>query len=330
MEKTLQAEEQQLNDQFNQAQDALEDIKQNQDQEESKTTQKVKYYQWDEEMTDQANSILLQETNQMTQEMYAKLEKDAKRNWDIFYKNNKTNFYKDRHYIKFEFSELSDRIQSIPEEDKTTKYRLLDVGCGVGNGFYPLYREFQGRLLINCCDFSPRAVNFVKEHELYKADEINAHVVDLVNDEIPFEKETADFGIMLFVLSAISPENFKSVAQKIYDQMKDDGILYFRDYGKYDLAQLRLAQRGNQKLKDNFYIRSDKTRAYYFTTDEVKEIFENAGFTQVENQYHYRLIENRKDQKKMHRVWIQAKFQRISKLDNQSEDNKQIEQYDKF
>jgi methyltransferase-like protein 6 len=50
--------------------------------------------------------------------MYNKLEKDAKRNWDIFYKNNKTNFYKDRHYIKYEFMELSDRITQLKEEDK--------------------------------------------------------------------------------------------------------------------------------------------------------------------------------------------------------------------
>lgn len=95
--------------------------------------------------------------------------------------------------------------------------------------------------------------------------------------------------------------------------MKPDGILYFRDYGRYDLAQLRLSQRGNQKLKDNFYIRSDKTRAYYFTTEEVKEMFEAAGFAEIENEYHYRLIENRKDQKKMHRVWIQAKFRAVKK-----------------
>jgi citrate lyase synthetase len=71
---------------------------------------------------------------------------------------------------------------------------------------------------------------------------------------------------------------------------------------------LRLAQRANQKLKDNFYIRSDKTRAYYFTTEEVRAIFEGAGFEQVENEYHYRLIENRKEGLQMHRVWIQAKF----------------------
>jgi hypothetical protein len=122
---------------------------------------------------------------------------------------------------------------------------------------------------------------------------------------LPFPTETAHFGLFLFVLSAISPENYPAVAKKLFDQMSpDDGILYFRDYGRYDLAQLRLAQRGGQKLKDNFYIRSDKTRAYYFTNDEVSDIFTGAGFEVLENDYHYRLIENRKDQKQMHRVWI--------------------------
>lgn len=40
---------------------------------------------------------------------------------------------------------------------------------------------------------------------------------------------------MIFVLSAISPENYPMVVKKIYDFMADDGILYFRDYGKYDV-----------------------------------------------------------------------------------------------
>lgn len=90
--------------------------------------------------------------------MYVKLEKDAKRNWDLFYKANKTNFYKDRHYIKYEFVELVDRINKNPEQN----FVLLDAGCGVGNGFFPLYQEFPGRLSVHCCDFSPRAVEFVK------------------------------------------------------------------------------------------------------------------------------------------------------------------------
>ncbi len=81
-------------------------------------------------------------------------------------------------------------------------------------------------------------------------------------------------------------------------------MLYFRDYGLYDLAQLRFAEKGTSKISKNFYALFDKTRAYYFTTAEVKSIFESAGFETIECKYFYRVVENRKDEKVMHRVWI--------------------------
>ena len=102
---------------------------------------------------------------------------------------------------------------------------------------------------------------------------MEAAVCDLVKDNIPFEPLTADFSQLIFVLSAIAPENFVPVAKKIYDQLKPGAVLYFRDYGRYDLAQLRFAKKANSKLKDNFYVRTDKTRAYYFTLEEVETLF---------------------------------------------------------
>ena len=36
-----------------------------------------------------------------------KLENYQRLHWDVFYKNNKDNFYKDRHYVKAEFKELA-------------------------------------------------------------------------------------------------------------------------------------------------------------------------------------------------------------------------------
>lgn len=128
------------------------------------TSDLVRYYQWDESMTEKAKELIKQSEDlkqaQVTDIMYQKYEKDAKRNWDLFYKMNKTNFYKDRHYIKYEFVELSDTITNCAEPDK--QFVLLDAGCGVGNGFYPLYREYPGRLKVHACDFSPRAVEFAK------------------------------------------------------------------------------------------------------------------------------------------------------------------------
>lgn len=45
-----------------------------------------------------------------------KLETEAQRNWDLFYKRNTTNFFKDRHWTTREFDELkSCREVSRPE-----------------------------------------------------------------------------------------------------------------------------------------------------------------------------------------------------------------------
>ena len=58
--------------------------------------------------------------------------------------------------------ELVNAIEERKQNDIPDQFLLLDVGCGVGNGFYPLVREFGDYLKVNCCDFSPRAVAFVK------------------------------------------------------------------------------------------------------------------------------------------------------------------------
>lgn len=42
----------------------------------------------------------------VTQFKQLKLEKEAQKNWDLFYKRNATKFFKDRHWTKREFEEL--------------------------------------------------------------------------------------------------------------------------------------------------------------------------------------------------------------------------------
>ena len=182
----------------------------------------------------------------------------------------------------------------------------------MGNGFFPLIEHLgYPRLRVNCCDLSKTAIALIKKHEKYNEEYVKAFQCDVVNDPIPFEANTADFCLFLFVLSGISPDKHLPVMQKLSDQMKSGGVIYFRDYGRYDMAQLRFAKRGNQKLADNFYVRHDKTRAYYFTLEEIEDLFKKVGFEVIENKYHYRMVENRKEQLRMYRVWIQCRMRKI-------------------
>lgn len=88
-------------------------------------------------------------------------------------------------------------------------------------------------------------------------------VCDLSIDEIPY-KGHGDLNTLIFVLSAIVPENHQMVMNKIFEWMKPGSFFYFRDYGRYDFGQLNLSSKGNRKLKDNFYMKNDGVCVYYF------------------------------------------------------------------
>lgn len=81
----------------------------------------------------------------------------------------------------------------------------------------------------------------------------------------------------------------------------------FRDYGRYDMAQLRFKK--NRLLSDNFYVRGDGTRVYFFDSEEIVKLF-GSKFTIEQNAVDRRLIVNRLRKVKMYRVWLQGKFRK--------------------
>ncbi|XP_027048402.1 methyltransferase-like protein 6 [Pocillopora damicornis] len=240
-----------------------------------------------------------------------KLEKEAQKNWDLFYKRNATNFFKDRHWTTAEFKELLCESRN-GESDFVTSKILLEAGCGVGNLFYPLLEEIPN-LFIHACDFSKRAIDFVKEHPAFSEEKVNAFHCDLTVDalESHVPKCSVDIATLVFVLSAVHPDKMLIVLQNVIQVLKPGGLLFFRDYGLYDHAMLRFSPAN--KLSDNFYVRQDGTRAYYFSKDLVETLFHQAGFETLVNDYAHRRTVNKKEGVDVPRIFVQAKFRKPGK-----------------
>ncbi|XP_044065432.1 tRNA N(3)-methylcytidine methyltransferase METTL6 isoform X2 [Siniperca chuatsi] len=188
-----------------------------------------------------------------------KLEKEAQKNWDLFYKRNTTNFFKDRHWTTREFEELK-----ACREFETQRLVLLEAGCGVGNCIFPLLED-DLNIFVYACDFSPRAVEFVKQNPLYSPERCCAFQCDLTKDDLRenVPEGSVDVVTLIFVLSAIHPDKMKLALQNISKVLKPGGIVLFRDYGLHDHAMLRF--KAGSKLGENFYVRQDCTRSYFFS-----------------------------------------------------------------
>lgn len=59
------------------------------------------------ELTDEVKAALAADKVVISEFKQNLLEKDAQKNWDLFYKRNTTAFYKDRHWTSREFPELN-------------------------------------------------------------------------------------------------------------------------------------------------------------------------------------------------------------------------------
>ena len=109
------------------------------------------------ELNEEELELLSKQDSRLVPEFRAKkFQNESKKHWDLFYKRNTTKFFKDRHWTTREFQELS------ALDSSSGKKILFEVGCGVGNFAFPLLEECPD-LFIYACDFSPRAVEFVKD-----------------------------------------------------------------------------------------------------------------------------------------------------------------------
>lgn len=248
--------------------------------------------------------------------------------WDSFYTQHERWFFKDRHWLTGEFRELFfDTTVSVDTDagqasavDFSAARRIVELGCGAGNTVFPIWRERRDDPTLEhlyACDFSSKAVELVRSFREFVPAKMTAFVHDLSTDD-GFDASviapgSIDAAVAIFVLSALRPERLAVAFRKIFDILRPGGLLLFRDYGRYDLTQLRL--KADRLIDDDFYFRGDGTTVYFFTPERLRELAQAAGFVVLEARHDRRLITNRFRRLKMHRNWVQAKFMRPLQTD---------------
>ncbi|KAM7334448.1 hypothetical protein ACRRTK_007768 [Alexandromys fortis] len=141
-------------------------------------------------------------------------------------------------------------------------------------------------LFVYCCDFSATAIELVKTNSEYDPSRCFAFVHDLCDEDqsYPMPEGSLDVVVLIFVLSAIVPDKMQKAISRLSRLLKPGGVMLLRDYGRYDMAQLR------------------------FKKDELHALFTAAGLEKVQNLVDRRLQVNRGKQLTMYRVWIQCKY----------------------
>lgn len=256
------------------------------------------------ELTNEEIEKLAKDTQLVSEFKNKRFEIDAKKHWDLFYRRNKTNFFKDRYWTFREFEEINN-------ENKT----LLEIGCGVGNFMYPLIKENK-KIFVYACDFSTDAVQLLKDNSEYDTDRCLGFVCDVTKPN-SLEEQLAgvkvDFVSLIFVFSALHPDKMKTAVENIAKVMKPNGTVLVRDYGINDHSMIRFDP--GHKLAEKFYVRQDGTRSYFFTLEEMEQLFVGASgngsfFRKAENEYVFRETVNMKEKLRVPRVFIQSKFVR--------------------
>ena len=122
-----------------------------------------------------------------------------------------------------------------------------------------------------------------------------------------------DVALMLFMLSAMPPEQHVRILREAALALRPGGVLLFRDYGFGDAAQLRFA-RGKMLDRDGaLFARQDGTLAYFFGLPRLRAICAAAGLEEAEEgsaRALFRRYTNRKERLELRRVFVQGAWRR--------------------
>lgn len=183
--------------------------------------------------------------------------------------------------------------------------------------------SFKHRFRTFCCDIStngfpywlacnPCRDNFLQKQSYSLSDVREDNGLHFTNlnplEEFDCCVGGVDFVTLIFTLSAVPLERMSKSIKECFIVLKPGGMVFFRDYGLYDMTMLRFEP--DKRVGFREYMRSDGTRSYFFCLDNVRNLFLGAGFTELELDYCCVKSVNRQKGKCMQRVWVHGKFQK--------------------
>ena len=260
--------------------------------------------------------------------------------WDQFYSNHGNRFFKDRHYFEKAFPEefpsssanqpqftTTNSTTSASNECDVTQRTLVEIGCGVGNAILPMLEvgESEGNWdVIHGLDISSEAIQILRKDPRFIAfnetgpqqRKAYGHVCDISTELPPLCSGISNVTTLIFCISAIDPARHMEAAKHVVDTLKPGGVLVFRDYGRYDEAQMKLGTSRSKRIKDNFYRKHDGTKCYYFSLEDLERLFCDAlNMKVLELKYLRRIYGNKATTQVRRRIWVQGRFQKPSDND---------------
>ena len=198
---------------------------------------------WDHvEVDPQYNDFIEQQTafqreNQVSDFDKQRFNEKPEKWWDKFYSNNQASFFKDRKWLVQEFPVLGEATKAAHGP-----VTVLEVGAGAGNTAFPLLANNQNPdLRLHACDYSTKAIDVIRSQSAYTSQPtpvLQADVWDIASHNLPPGLDTAsvDIVLMIFIFSALSPDQWNEAVRNIFRLLKPGGEVLFRDYGRGDLA----------------------------------------------------------------------------------------------
>ncbi|XP_051847053.1 tRNA N(3)-methylcytidine methyltransferase METTL8, mitochondrial isoform X2 [Antechinus flavipes] len=285
---------------------------------------------WDHiEWTEEEEAIAREKTTENSSvkvqlEDQVKYESQASKYWNNFYKTHKNKFFKDRNWLLREFPEILPFGLHTKEEkgnlswdhvktNATDSFSKIDCPALL-KGVESCKNDSVGDFAYSQSEISSGD----NQHTKKKRREA-AKIQLFPGSHAAFRILEVGCGAGNSVFPILNALKMQGVVNRLSKLLRPGGMLLFRDHGRYDLTQLRFKK--GCCLSENFYVRGDGTRAYFFTKGEVHDMFHQAGLDEKQNLIDRRLQVNRKEKVRMHRVWIQGKFQKpLHSFHNDSDD----------